>query len=154
MLDYNSCEFCSWFITEAIPQSSTSLLVALSVWRLCVHPKVWNYVSHWSRLIIQMSRLAAGGTLGRGPLRSSAVSNVLQSFKQCLCWQRWAARASLSWSRQPHKRLLSTCEESRMSVSHASTFWLCRTSVREREEDGLDLFCTRLAAISEHSLPF
>lgn len=136
MLDDSSFELCRWFITEAIPQSSTSLLVALSVWRLCVHPKLWNYVSHWSCHIIQMSRLlswelVACWAAGRRPQGRSAAPNVLQSFKRCLRWQRWAARATLSWSRQPHTSLLFTADERRMTVSRASTSPSCRTSVRE-----------------------
>lgn len=156
MLDYNSCEFCIWFITQAIPQSSTSLLVALSVWRLCVHSKLWNYVSHWSRLIIQMSRLLSAESVacraaGRGDARlclmCSKASNDVYA-------DRGVQQEHRSLDRGSHTRA-SFSPRMRVRWQSATRQPLGRAvPLSEREEDGLDPFCTRLAAISEASLSF
>lgn len=156
MLDDSSFELCRWFITEAIPQSSTSLLVALSVWRLCVHPKLWNYVSHWSCHIIQMSRLlswelvacwAAGRRDARLRLMCSKASNGVYA-------DRGEQQEQPSLDRGSHTRA-SFSPRMRGGWQSAARQPLRRAvPLSEREEDGLGPSCTRLSAISEASLSF
>lgn len=123
--------------------------MALSFWRLCVHPKLWNYVSHWS----------------------------LSSFK-CLVWElvarwaagRWEAPLCLMCSRASNGVYADRGEQQECPFldrgSHTRAFYSlgmrvgCEPVTRQplplskMEEDGLDLFCTRLAEIPEDSLPF